>query len=146
MTLMTPKEWFEQIVEPNYREYMQQPDDERRAFNAILAIHHFWDRVYQYWHRTDPTKLLGASDQASFLRCLIAKYGEDVEILNDVANALKHHFLTKKSLGRDPSQLWVTTATGSFQTIYGELEIGATGRSVKDVLSNAVVYCRLWAG
>jgi hypothetical protein len=150
MSLITPAEWFEQIVEPNYRCFEAQPDNERHAFNAILAVHHFWDRVYQYWERTDRSKLLGASTHSDFLVLLIKQHGDEIEILNDVANALKHHFLTRRSLGRDPSQLWATTATGSFYRptpsshIATELEIANTGRTVKDVLAKGIAYCLVW--
>jgi hypothetical protein len=144
---MTPGEWFSKIVEPNYQAFQANPDSERHAFNAILAVHHFWDRVYQYWERIDRSRLLGSATHADFLLVLIKRHGVEIEILNDVANALKHHFLTRRSLGRDPSQMWTATATDAIYqppAAGGELQIANTGRSVSDVLGRAIAYCRLW--
>ena len=85
MSLMTPGEWFVKIVGPNYSDFVLQPLDERLAFNAILSVHHFWDRVYHYWALTDSSKLMGVKDEVDFLKLLIKKHGDEIEVLNDAA-------------------------------------------------------------
>lgn len=76
--LSDPTWWWSQIVVPNYEEYKPDPTCVRRAFNAIIAMHHMWDRVYWWNVQAARMSLDGpeANDQRSKdrFRCFLDRH------------------------------------------------------------------------
>ena len=43
--LSTPQWWFDNIVVPNYDDFLREPLSERRAFNAFVTTYHMYERL-----------------------------------------------------------------------------------------------------
>ena len=104
---MTPKDYFEHIVEPTAQEYWADRSDHQKE-NAIFQLSSFSERYFKYHkEKGNSGKIYGATTgeefgQKVFEQC--PEYG----LLWDSANAVKHHFPGARPR---PSVL-VTTATG----------------------------------
>ncbi len=134
--MMTPEEWFNLIVYPNYTEFQQDPGDWRKGINAALTTHHFGERVYHYCKANSPSRLGDASREKSFLERLARETPcRDLLVLRDVADASKHHFLRRPGV--------IRAATDVFPES-GRIMIGDTGRDLLNVLRVVVGFWIDW--
>lgn len=53
----TPKSYYELFVEPNLRDYLEQPDDIRLAFNASVTAFQLRDITYFFYKKNDPSRI-----------------------------------------------------------------------------------------
>jgi len=109
--LTKPSERFRQEIQPALDEYVQTPS-ERLANNLAKAIDHHVDWTFEYYRRTDPSRLNGAEDVKSFRRQLLQQCPE-LATMNDLSDAAHHRFLERPN---DPRRVTVTsTAAYSWQ-------------------------------
>jgi hypothetical protein len=80
---MTPREFFEQVVEPTLAEFKSCEDDLRRAILAIWVV----DALAAHVHFHMVAKL--AADDLGF-RNHLAQQSDEFRLLRDAAKALKH--------------------------------------------------------
>ncbi|WP_147395219.1 hypothetical protein [Azospirillum cavernae] len=107
---MTPKDYYENIVKTNISVYM---DCERKisnlspsgdseemnrvkkllmagAYNAAVSLNHVSDYVFEEYYETEK---IAERDIFSFRKYLGKTVSEDIVLLNEIANAFKHHRL-----------------------------------------------------
>ncbi len=138
VTLSSPLWWFEEIVEPNYQEFLQNRLSRRHAINAASTTYHFFERLYHYYSQEGRTSdLLGSTRLSDFRDALISKC-PDLGLLREVANATKHHLIERKSSSK------VMTATGMTHVTETDLVVGDTGRQFSDVIGNVMRFWREW--
>jgi hypothetical protein len=140
VALSKPSWWFNEIVVPNYKEFLFEELSQRRAFNAIVTTYHMWERLYWYYEENKSRHLRGMSkpDFYTYLKsqCI------DLDLLRGSVNAVKHTYRTSPGLS-------VATATG--QAVLGSGSLGwdvlviePTGREVKDVLTKIAQFWSQW--
>jgi hypothetical protein len=85
----TPKSYYDLFVEPNLRDYLQQPDDVRLAFNASVTAFQLRDIMYYFYKKNDPSKISRWSKVAAFQVYLVER--EPLfQTIQSVATVFKH--------------------------------------------------------
>jgi hypothetical protein len=97
--------FLKSMVIPDYRDFISQPTDIRRAFHLAASLFHLRD-----WVQFDYGQLKGWSDVWQLQRFLESKC-EDFRLIRDIANASKHLDVSERA--RTP----VTTAAATFATL-----------------------------
>jgi hypothetical protein len=82
---MTPKEFLNEVVEPNINEFHRNPSDRRRAYNAISSADALAAHIYEH----APGHRRGATNDTEY-RHKLAEESPDLKTLFEVAKALKH--------------------------------------------------------
>jgi len=88
-------EYFREVVEPNYKEFISNDSSFRTAFNLANALFNMRDWVFRL-EKADAEKILGAnfSNETQFW-AFIEQQVPKAGYIRDVANASKHVKLTK---------------------------------------------------
>jgi hypothetical protein len=105
------KKYWNELVEPDYREFQANQGDVRKAFHCAISLFHMADWVYKekglaYWtsvglgfvDRTGAT--IAVHDDKSFANAL-ATIDSNFELVRNIANSVKHFSLSKP--GSHPS-------------------------------------------
>jgi hypothetical protein len=130
--MMTRREYFDQVVDPNYQDFLAEAMSFRRAINAAVTMYHFYERIYWYRKDNSPERLPGNGSVDDFRQSLVQQC-EDLDLLWDVADSMKHQFLTRpKAQGRARV---VFAATDTHLSQEYEMLVGDTGRTVENLLS-----------
>ncbi len=74
MPLSDPQLHFDTYVDPSYRDYMDDKLKRHKAACAIVAVYHFWERLYEYYEENDSPHLSGITNSGDFKKMLISKY------------------------------------------------------------------------
>ncbi|MBC8270285.1 MAG: hypothetical protein H8E36_16215 [Rhodospirillaceae bacterium] len=163
MQLSDPNWYFETYVAPPYRDYMDDKLKRHKAACAIVAVHHFWERLYEYYKKADSPYLCGAKRPKAFQKLLITKC-PDLELLRIGANAIKHQVVDVPNdskvfdspqetatgyTSQDPikiSSSSVTHLTNSPARIKKERLVidGTDGRTVAEVLTSVMNFWNKW--
>jgi len=112
--------------------------DERLAKNAARAVDHHLDWTFEYYSKVDSTRLLGANDLNGFREKVFAQCSE-LRMMNDLADAAHHRFLTRK-----PESRIITTSTDAFESREDTLWVLHFDRSFQPALQAAVDFWRRW--
>ena len=123
MSRTTPRSYYEEFVQPNFEEYMDDPADIRRGFNASLPAFQLADVMYTFYQDEDAAKI----SQWPELKDLYVDLGK-IEppawiTIQSVANAYKHLRLTKSHyvIG-SPKALWsLTLPSDEFDLVSSDL-------------------------
>lgn len=161
--LSEPGWYFDTYVVPSYQDYMDDQIAQHKAANAMVAVYHFWERLYEYYAETQSPHLSGISTKEKFRDFLIQEC-PDLGLLRVSANAIKHQVVripNDSQFARAPqttatgvtsndrltvSSSSVTLATDSSVTHRTEdrLIIEGTGRTVVDVLTSVMKFWGKW--
>jgi|SRR5271169_4308949 len=131
--LNSPKEYFEQVLEPNYNAFMGAPSTFQSAFNVASSLFHMRDWVYNL-KRAELEKALSEkfSDQAAFWR-YIEKNVPGADFIRDVANASKHVKLDHSSTSMTHVANVAIMTAGYGEGGYGEGRYGGAAElKIKD--------------
>ncbi len=133
--MSSPSWWWLEIVLKNYAEYMNHKSSDRTAFNAVITMHHIWERVY-WWNvqqagipRNDE-----ADKRSKHFHCYLKKTWKRLDINKEMdalaicANAAKHSVQVRK----EPSNL----ATEVLEQIVIDLSTGEK-KNVSEILNTA---------
>jgi hypothetical protein len=120
--LSSPSWWWNEVVLANYEEYENDTSCDRKAFNAVITMHHVWERVY-WWNvqRVGIPIDEKADKLGKRFRCFLKKkwmtsnIEAEMDALEICANASKHSIQVRKRP--------MTTATGSIE----QIEVGNGG-------------------
>lgn len=135
--LITPKEHFASDVEPNYREYMADLLDSRKAKNAAISLSHFPEWSFHYYRENDRSRLFGANSHQQLFNRLCQKCPELKDVW-EYADTGKHRFLVPA----ENFSIW--SATGSVVGEAGRLKILTTGDYFDAKLTTAINFLRNW--
>ncbi len=103
---MPPKEYFERIVAPTVKEYLQDKKNHHKE-NAIFQLSSFSERFYGYHEKNGNTeKIFGVSNEKNF-RATVFEQHPEWGLLWDFANGVKHHFPDERR--RYVSDAWPTS-------------------------------------
>jgi len=116
--LSDPNWWWSYVVMTNYQEFSDSRKDERKAFNALVAMHHFPERLF-WWKLEQTFGALDWSDNGRWGLFLARLRGDwqragiakEMEILEVAANAIKHTYAVKTDAAK--VKLHELTATGA---------------------------------
>jgi hypothetical protein len=85
----TPRLFFKFFVEPNYSDFLAQPDDVRLGFNASLSAFQQTDIFYQFYRRHDP-QIVAEWPTSRSLHIHLAKLNPHYLTVQSVATVYKH--------------------------------------------------------
>lgn len=113
---MTPREYLNDVVEPNIAEFQAEFGSKRRAMSAIHSL----DALAAYiYHAIGGSQGTGLQDDSSY-RDQLAQLNTDFALIRDVAKAIKHVELHRgKPLVSRSDQLG-SEALGWGEGAYGE--------------------------
>ncbi len=108
----TAKAFFATIVKPAAEQFLRDPRDRSCGLLAAITLFHMAD----YWNEQQniPTQ-----HSLSSLRESLVRQCPDFAIIRDVADASKHHRLSRPSRQLTSSEQ-ITKAEGLFQAAFGE--------------------------
>jgi hypothetical protein len=90
-----PRDFFENHVLPNYKEWLASPLNERLAKNAVADANNMAARVFRYWQGRDPSKIYGETNEGAYRNELTSRECQDFGLVRDVADAHKHFELDR---------------------------------------------------
>jgi hypothetical protein len=92
--LASAKDFFNEVVEPNYNDFMRSRSTFRAAFNVSVSLFHMADWVFEH-SKASAERALGTTFQARpELWRLVESQVRRAAYIRDVANASKHVRLT----------------------------------------------------
>lgn len=94
---MTPYQFFEAFVEPNYEDCAQNPGCVRRAFNAAVSASHLADHYFTYFQTHDPVKNNGIKNIGEFVEHLSKETSGCFCDIRSISNAYKHLYTSRDS-------------------------------------------------
>ena len=139
MPLSDPQWYFDTYVDPSYRDYMGDKLERHKGASAIVAVYHFWERLYKYYEENDSPHLSGITNSGEFKKMLISKY-PDLGLLRVGTNAIKHQKVKVPSGSTQfPSLVSRAVLSTSSITLVEEDSLvidGTGGRTVAEVLTS----------
>lgn len=136
--LTKPSEILRQKVEPALKEYLEEPLSERRADNVALALNAQLEWTYEYYERTDPSRLDGAT-LTSFRTDLLTQQ-RPLQVMSDLADSARHRFLDKP---RDPPRV-VISSTAAYYVEAGVLHVQGFNSPFASEATQACEFWRNW--
>lgn len=100
---MTPEQFFESFVEGNLDDFLDQPGDIRRGFNAAVSISHLADHYYYYAKRHQPELIVRYQSLGSFIEKISKKTGGVFRDVRSVSNVYKHLYSDEGNLSQHSS-------------------------------------------
>ena len=122
---MTPRQFFEEVAEPNARLAIAHRSDLRRVINAIMTLDALFGILHAALHNAGINSMRRDDDWKEEL----AKQSDDYRLLRDAAYALKHGQLNignKPRIVRRPDQLF--TMPGAFSPAAFDPAVFDTGQ------------------
>ena len=122
LQITSAREYFDEIVEPDFADAMASPASLRAAFHCASSLYHLHEFVF-----ADHGKQLGYQKSREFDDALCAK-SKDFQLVRDIANTAKH-----MELDRDPKRIThiantTVQSTGFGEGAYGSGPFGGTPR------------------
>jgi hypothetical protein len=150
---VTPRQFFDEVAEPNANLAIATRGDLRRAINAIMTLDALFGILHAALHEAGIVSLRRDDDWKEEL----AKQNDDYRLLRDTAYALKHGQLnigSKQRVVRRPDQLF--TMPGAFSPAVFDPAVFDTGQvwidtaandyRAHEVIENVVGFVRLQLG
>ena len=110
MSSTTPRSYYEEFVQPNFQEYLQDPDNIRRAFNASVPAFQLADVMYKFYSEEDTSKISKWPDLKALYIYLGTIEPPAWITIQSVANAYKHLRIRKPQyVIESPGALWSLT-------------------------------------
>lgn len=108
---MTPQDFFFVFVLGNFGEYIQNPEDIRRAFNAAVSASHMADHYFNYNKKFNPGKFT-FKNIGEFVEDITKKTNGCFRDIRSISNSYKH-------LYEDPSTAKYSTisSTGAIESV-----------------------------
>jgi hypothetical protein len=91
----TPHSFYKHFVLPNFRDYVQRPDDIRLGFNAAVPAFQLADIMWSFYEREDPAVINAWPSPKAFLSHLTHREPY-FRTVRSVANAYKHLYFEPK--------------------------------------------------
>ena len=140
-SITTAREFWEQVAQPDYRDFIIDTTDLRKSTHAALSLYHLHEWVF--W-RLQPTDQQGNTfpSEKEFARHLSQNECSDFALIADVANAQKHFALTRGNPQISTATQVVTRPTGFGEGGYGEGPYGGSPSVVVEIDQNLtdVIY------
>jgi hypothetical protein len=89
---LIPREFLNEIVQPNVEEFYINIGSKRHAFNAIAAVDSLAAHIY-IWCKGNAPKVIADIRHDSAYRERLAEQSPDFRLLRDIAKAQKHVYL-----------------------------------------------------
>ena len=144
---MTPYQFLEAFVEPNFDDCSQHPGCVRRAFNAAISASHLADHYFTYFKIHDPLKIKGIKNFGDFLKHLSKETGGCFRDIRSISNAYKHLYTSKDPKHAVHSSVSSTLAIESIELTDEDAEISKIEEewfkdSTDNCSSSKVIYTR----
>ena len=105
----TPHSYYEIFVYPNFEDYLGNPDDIRRGFNACVPAFQLADVMFEYYSINDPSKLSQWREPV-YLHKYLEKIQPAFLTIQSIATAYKHlHPRGSFNEIGSPMALWALT-------------------------------------
>jgi hypothetical protein len=134
----TPADYWAKMVEPDYQDCLDRPDDLRAAFHAAISLFHFHDWIWTTHEQTcrsftfvDGTGAKVNVHNAETFANALEQQCEDFGRIRGIANAAKHLQLRNiRPVKNAPSHAGntATTSTEYGQGAFGAGPFGGTAR------------------
>lgn len=139
---MTPQQFFESFVEPNYVDFAENPGCVRRAFNAGVSASHLIDHFYEYHCKYAAEKVALYRDLGEFVERVSSDTDGCFSDIRSIANAYKHLYTRNNAGGRTNSAVSSAGAIEAiefpedevFDTVVSEVEDVSEGSLVERVV------------
>ncbi len=138
MSLSRPSWFLEEKVLSSVKDFLADRGSEWRASAAMISVHQFAERVFEYCGQSKP-EYLTSTRKSDFLG-QVRKAHPDIALLARVGNTLKHHRLEQKGV--------VYTATEATCIKEGIVwvcdEQQQPIRQVEELLQSVIAFWRQW--
>lgn len=114
LKITNAREYFDEVVEPDFAEAAANSDSLRSAFHCASSLYHLHEFIF-----SDHKSSLNFKSAREFDKDLCAR-SNDFKLVRDIANTAKHMELT-----RDPQRITHIANTAVQSTGYGEGRYGA---------------------
>ena len=91
-----PRDFFNNHLKPNYRDWLNLPLDERLAKNAVSDANNMAARIFNFWNANDISKIGDVLDEGAYRNYLSSKC-PDFGLVRDIADAHKHVELNRST-------------------------------------------------
>src|SRR5690348_3457557 len=91
----SPKEYFSVFVDRSFKEYLEAPLDHYRVKMAVTNADVMAERMWQWWHQKDPTRIENAKSAREY-RQLLVKREPNFQLVWDIHDGQKHVELKRK--------------------------------------------------
>jgi hypothetical protein len=110
-----PRNFFETIVMPSYREWCSDPLIEWKAKAAACNADTMAERVFTYWYPLDRTQIAGAATASRYRDHLSQSICADFGLVRDVHDGHKHAVLSRAN-----RQITTSDQTGMGRMAFGQ--------------------------
>jgi hypothetical protein len=138
MPLVKPSENFRDEVEAAALEYFAQPSSVRHANNAARAVDHHLDWTFEYYARTDQTRLAAYPKHCAFREEMFRRCSA-LRIMWELSDAAHHRFLEPRKTPR-----LVRGSTDAYWDMGTDLWVPDHNVMFWPTLSMAVEFWREW--
>jgi hypothetical protein len=139
LDVMTPREFLEQIVQPNVAEFHGDYANVRRAFNAVVAVDALAAHIY-VWSTANAGAEVDGIPNDTHYREKLANTHEDFRLLRDIAKAQKHIKLTQGTPKITEAKQISARAVGWGEGSYGHGRWGGPPQVVIDTERGTMRY------
>jgi hypothetical protein len=123
--MISPRQFLDVHLKPNYEDWLAAPLDERLAMNAVAAANNMAAWAVHYWFKRDLTQVYGfradcREGEAKYRDQRAARECADLALVRDVAEAHEHFTLSRTSRKVTRSDQTGPGATGWGEGGFGE--------------------------
>ncbi|GEM_PF-3711016 len=129
---MTPRQFLNDIVCPNVKDFHDNYDNLRYAYNAIAAVDSLAAHLYVWANNHAPGSVSSASDDSHY-RALLASRDSDFALLRDMAKAQKHVHLSRGNPQIANADQISSRTVGYGEGGYGEGRYGGVQQVLVDI-------------
>jgi hypothetical protein len=136
---MTPRQFIEQVVQPNVAEFHPADDNLRYAYNAVAAVDALAAHIYVWCLANAQAEVAGLKDDTAY-REKLARTHDDFRLLRDIAKAQKHVKLTRRPPPISEAKQINTRPVGYGEGPYGHGGYGGPPQVVVDIDTGTMRY------
>jgi hypothetical protein len=138
VALIKPSERFASEIRPAYSEYLVEPLSERRANAAARAVAHQIEWTFEYYDRSDKSRLPPEQTHAAFR---LARFAEcpALKVMWELSDAAHHRFLEPHKIKR-----LIAASTDAYFVVTDELWVKHHNQLFAPALKAAVDFWRCW--
>ena len=129
---MTPRQFLEEIVQPNVEEFHADDANMRHAYNAVAAVDALSAHIYFWCLANAPAEVAGLADDVQYRAALAARCDE-FRLLRDISKAQKHVKLTRGAPIITRADQMSTRSVGYGEGPYGHGRYGGPPQVVIDI-------------
>ncbi len=136
-SITTAREFWEQVAQPDYRDFVADTADLRKAIHAGSSLYHLYEWVFQQFESM-PSRVFSCTSSSDLRAHLIANECPDFGLLRDLADANKHFRVDRPSSQIATATQVVTRSVGWGKARWGVDKWGSPPGVVVEIDQNTL--------